>query len=237
MQSESEALPLKFKKNKPVSGSANEKKPTRLGEILSDGLLTLVIWNALFILTCIPIITIGPAMAAMGFCVNALVTDDRPLKNAAKLYFNAFKTSFFKALPLGIYFLFITILFGAGFFVYSYLSPENAAYVSMSSISLVVLTLFWGVIAHMYPLMFDFEKTDWENTNPVMAQKKIRELITEAVYTALARMIPTAIALVFSVLFLGVLILFLPNTLPLLVTIGFSFVAVAMALAHTESPY
>lgn len=221
---------MKLKRN-------NEKKPTRLGEVLSDGLLTLVKWNLLFLITCIPIITIGPAMAALGFCTNALVTDDRPQKNAAKLYFNAFKASFFKALPLGIYFLFITLLFGAGFFVYSYLSPENAVYVSMSSLSLVILTLFWGVMAHLYPLMFDFEKTDWENTRVVMSNKKLRELITEAAYTALARMKWTAIALVFSVLFLGVLILFLPHTLPLLLTIGFSFVAVAMAFAHTEADY
>ena len=221
---------MKLKRN-------NEKKPTRLGEVLSDGLLTLVKWNFLFLITCIPIITIGPAMAALGFCTNSLVTDNRPQKNAAKLYFNAFKTSFFKALPIGIYFLLITILFGAGFFVYSYLSPENAAYVSMSSLSLVILTLFWGVMAHLYPLMFDFEKTDWENTQVVMSSKKLRELITEAAYTALARMKWTAIALVFSVLFLGVLILFLPNTLPLLLTIGFSFVAVAMAFAHTDADY
>lgn len=221
---------MKLKRN-------NEKKPTRLGEVLSDGLLTLVKWNLLFLITCIPIITIGPAMAALGFCTNALVTDDRPQKNAAKLYFNAFKASFFKALPLGIYFLFITLLFGAGFFVYSYLSPENAVYVSMSSLSLVILTLFWGVMAHLFPLLFDFEKTDWENTKVVMSNKKLRELITEAAYTALARMKWTAIALVFSVLFLGVLILFLPNTLPLLLTIGFSFVAAAMAFAHTEADY
>lgn len=228
---------MKLKKNKPVSHSANQKQATRLGEIMTDGLLTLVIWNVLFILTCIPIVTIGPAMAAMGFCTNALMTDDRPQKKAGKLFFNAFKASFFKALPVGIYFLFITLLFGGGFFVYSYLSPENAAYVSMSSISLVVLTLFWGVIVHIYPMMFDFDKTDWENKKPVMTTLKLRELIPEAGRMAMTRMIPTAIALVFSVLCLGLLILFLPATVPLLLALGFSAVGVAMALAHTGMPY
>ncbi|MBQ7796585.1 MAG: DUF624 domain-containing protein [Lachnospiraceae bacterium] len=228
---------MKLKKNTTPSTSGNSKKPTRLGEMLTDGLLTLVIWNVLFLLTCIPIITIGPAMAALGFCTNSLVIDERPQKNAAKVYFSAFRASFFKALPIGIYFLFITILFGAGFFVYSYLSPENAAYVSMSSLSLVILTLFWGVMAHLYPLLFEFEQTDWEKKQVVMTKKKLRELISEAAYTAMARMKQTAIALVFSVLFFGSLILFLPATLPLIVTIGFSFVAVAMALAHTSPEY
>lgn len=205
--------------------------------MITDGLPALVIWNLLFLLCSIPLITIGPAMAALGFCTNALVIDDRPQKGAAKLFLNAFKASFFKALPIGIYFLFVTILFGGGFFVYSYLSPEHAAYVSMSSISLVVLTLFWGVIAHLYPMMFDYEKTDWEKKTVTMNSKKLRELITESVYRALERMIPTAFALIFSVFCLGLLILFLPATVPLLFTLGFSAAAVAAALAHTESPY
>lgn len=204
---------------------------------MTDGLLTLVIWNVLFILTSIPIITIGPSMAALGFCTNALVTDDRPQKGAVKLYFNAFKASFLKSLPVGIYFLFITIIFGAGFFVYSYLSPENAAYVSMSSISLLVLSLFWGVMIHLYPLMFDFENTDWENKQPVMRKIKLSELISESGRTALFYMKRTAIALVVAVLLFGILILFLPTTFPLLLTVGFSAVAVAAALAHTDTPY
>ncbi len=204
---------------------------------MTDGLLTLVIWNVLFLLTALPLITIGPAMAAMGFCTNALVTDDRPQKGAVKLYFSAFRASFFKALPIGIYFLFITILFGAGFFVYSYLSPENAAYVSMSSISLVVLSLFWGVMMHMYPLLFDFEKTDWENKTVFVRKIKLGELISESGRTAMFYMKRTAIALVFVVLAFGSLVLFLPTTLPLILTVGFSAVAVAAALAHTDTPY
>ncbi len=233
---------MKLKKNKTDSGSkigksGNSKTPTRLGEMLTDGLMTLVLWNILFIITSIPIITIGPAMAAFGFCTNALVTDDRPQRGAAKLYFNAFRVSFLKALPIGLYFLFITILFGAGFLVYSYLSPENVAYVSMSSISLVVLSLIWGVFMHLYPLMFDFDKTDWENKIPVLRKIKLRDLINEAGRTALECMVRTAIALVAAVMLFGSLILFLPTTVPLLLTVGFSVIAVCGALAHTDTPY
>ena len=110
---------MKLKKSKPSVGSSKNNKPTRLGEMITDGLPALVIWNLLFLLCSIPLITIGPAMAALGFCTNALVIDDRPQKGAAILFLNAFKASFFKALPIGIYFLFVTILFGGGFFVYS----------------------------------------------------------------------------------------------------------------------
>lgn len=229
---------MKSKKNKPVfSGSGKEKMPTRLGEMMTDGLATLALWNFLFILTCIPIITIGPAMAAMSFCTNALVTDDRPQKGAAKLYFQAFKTSFAKALPLGICFLLVSISFGTGFFVYSQLIAENMIYMLMSSVSLLVLILFWGVAAHLYPLMFDFAKTDWENKKPVLVQKPLRQLFSEAGIASLTRMIQTVIGLVFSIVCLGLMVAFLPASIPLLLTIGFVAVGVAMALAHTGSPY
>lgn len=229
---------LKAKKNKQTNlRSGKEKMPTRLGEMMTDGLATLVLWNFLFILTCIPIITIGPAMAAIGFCTNALVTDDRPQKGAAKLYFQAFKVSFAKALPLGICFLMVSVSFGTGFFVYSQLITENIIYMLMASVSLLVLLLFWSVTAHLYPLMFDFAKTDWENKKPFLMQKSLRQLFSEAGMAVLTRMIQTMIGLVFSIFCLGLIVAFLPASIPLFLTVGFAAVGVAMALAHTESPY
>lgn len=229
---------LKAKKNKQTNlRSGKEKMPTRLGEMMTDGLAILVLWNFLFILTCIPIITIGPAMAAMSFCTNSLVMDDRPQKGAAKLYFQAFKVSFAKALPLGICFLMVSVSFGTGFFVYSQLITENTVYMLMASVSLLVLLLFWGVAAHLYPLMFDFAKTDWENKKPVLVQKSLRQLFSEAGMAALTRMIQTVIGLVFSIFCLGLMVAFLPASIPLLLTVGFVAVGVATALAHTGSPY
>ena len=229
---------MKFKKNKPVvSDSAKEKMPTRLGEIMTDGLPTLVLWNFLFILTCIPIITIGPAIAAMSFCTNALVMDERPKKRAALLYFNAFKASFAKAFPLGICFLLVSISFGTGFLVYLQFITENMGYLFLASFSLLVLFLFWGVTAHLFPMMFDIEKTDWKLKKPILIQKTLRQLITEAGISAVTRMIPTIIGLVVSVLGLGFIVLYMPATLPLFLTLAFSAVGVAMAFAHTKSPY
>ena len=229
---------MKLKKHTPViTPAGNNNRPSRLKEILTSGIPTLIIWNILFLITCIPIITIGPAMAAMGFCMNSLIRSDHPKKGAAMLYFHAFRASFMKALPVGIYFTFFTLLFGAGFFVYSYLSPENAAYVSMSSISMVALSFFWGFMMHMYPLMFDFDKTDWENKNVFLRNVKLTELISETGRTAMYYWKQTAIALVFVVMLFGGLLILLPFTLPIFVLIGFSVVALAAAMAHTEMPY
>lgn len=229
---------MKQKMHTPVMTPAgNNNRPSRFKEIITSGWPTLVIWNILFLITCIPIITIGPSMAAMGFCMNSLVESDKPKDGALKLYFSAFRASFMKALPVGIYFTLFTLLFGAGFFVYSYLSPENAAYVSMSSISMVVLSFFWGFMMHMYPLMFDFDKTDWDNKIVFLRDVKLTALISETGRTAMYYWKQTAIALVFVVLFFGGLLIFLPFTLPIIVLAGFSVTALAAAMAHTEMPY
>ena len=235
---ESEEHPLKIKKHTPAPATiSTTNRPSRLKEILTGSIPTLILWNLLFVLTCIPIITIGPSMAALSFCTNALVESDQVKKGAAKFYLNAFRASFGKALPAGIYFLFITLLFGAGFFVYSYLSPENTVYVSMSSLSMVILSFFWGVMMHMYPLMFDYEKIDWDSQNVFMRKIKLTELISESGRTAAACWKQTALALVFIVLFFGVLLIFMPLTFPVLVLIAYSVIALAAAMAHTEMPY
>ena len=90
---------------------------------------------------------------------------------------------------------------------------------------------------HMYPLMFDFEKTDWENQNVFLRTLKLTELISESGRTAAACWKQTALALVFVVVFLGVLLIFMPLTLPVLVLIAYSVIALAAAIAHTEMPY
>ena len=106
-----------------------------------------------------------------------------------------------------------------------------------ASISLLVLAIFWGILAHLVPLLFDLEKTDWKEKQPVLTAKSTRQLIREAGYETLTKMIRTGIALVFSIAFSAMMILFFPATVPLIVSVGFITPALAMAMAHTKSPY
>lgn len=210
---------------------------TRLGEVISDGLLTLVKWNFLFLITCIPVITIGPSLAALGFCTTALVKDDRPQESSAKLYFQAFRASFLRALPLGIFTLFITFIFGLGFLLYFHMIPENAMYIPLASFSLLVLLLFWGIMIHVFPLLFDFDATDWDSKQIFLKEKPLRKLFSEAAYRALERMKKTTFALIFSIIFISGQLLIFPTTLPLTVTIGFAFPALSGAFAHTDPEF
>lgn len=225
---------MENKKAKKAPNPARYKMMTRLGELISDGLSTMVVWNLLFLLTCIPVITIGPALAALHFCTNALVKDDLPQEKAAKLYFSAFRASFRRAFPLGLLILAVCVIFGGGFFFYLSMVPDNVMYIPFTSVSALVLLLFWGVLTHLLPLLFDMERTDWDTKEVFLKDIPMRELWSEAVYKALEFMKGTIIAMAFSIVFLAGQLMMFPITLPFTVTIGFCFPAMAGALSHTE---
>ncbi len=89
---------MKLKKQTPAATPVNHNnKPSRFKEILTSGLPTMVIWNLLFILTCIPIITIGPSMAAMGFCMNSLVEGDEVKKRCCQDLFQCIPCKFYES--------------------------------------------------------------------------------------------------------------------------------------------
>lgn len=213
---------------------AKHKLLTRLGELISDGLFTLVKWNFLFLLTCLPIFTFGPALAALYCCTNALAKDDRPQIKSGKLFFSAFRTSFRRALPLGILTIAVSSVFGGGFLLYSSMISENILYIPMTSVSLLILILFWGVLIHLLPLLFQFEQIDWEHQTVVLSDAPLSQLWREATHFALAHMKGTLLALSFSIIYLGGQLMMFPMILPFTLAIGFSFPAMAASLAHTE---
>ena len=70
-----------------------------------------------------------------------------------------------------------------------------------------------------------------------MRKIKLTDLISESGRVAMYYWKQTALALVFVVLFFGSLLIFIPMTLPIIVLLGFSIVALAAAMTHTEMPY
>lgn len=222
------------KKSKKISDPAKSKRLMRLGEMISDGLPTLVKWNFLFILTSIPILTIGPSLGALSYCVNALVKDDLPQEKAAKLYFSAFRTCFRRAFPLGLLILSVNLIFGGGFLFYLSMMQANTLYIPFVSLSALILFFFWSIMTHLLPMLFSMKETDWETKQVFLADTSFRTLWHDAVYKTLESMKGTVIAMVFSIFFLGGQLMMFPATLPFTVVIGFSFPAAAGALSHTE---
>jgi len=198
------------------------KFSARLGDILREDLLTLVIWNFLFILTCIPIFTIGPALAAITYCSCYLVHNDVIIEMPSRIYINAFKTYFRQSLSWGLLALLATGVFGGGFFIYSHMLSENMLYVPLTAGSVVGLFVFWGLFTHLFPALS-------EDTGE---SGRIRN----AAYCALTRMRKTVTALIISAVILLLQILMFPVMTPITLTIGLIFPAVCGAYAHVDPP-
>ena len=208
-----------MKKTSSQGSSAPELRTRKpLGEILSDDLAALVIWNILFFITCLPILTLGPALAALGHCTTLLVRDQFTGEKPARVYLRAFRSCFFRAFPWGLAAFAASLLFGTGLLFYVRLSGENWLFVPLTAISLLALIFLWGILIHLFPLLSELPKGE--------------SLFRPAVGLAFKQMGPTLRALLISSVLLAAQILYFPAALPIMLSIGFVFPALACAFAH-----
>ena len=204
----------------------------RLREVFTDGLFTQLKWNVLFLLCCLPIVTIGPAVAALLNCTNLMVADDRPQIKASRWFFVSFKAALKKTMGFGVLFTAANFAFIFGFAFYLKMTSTSVMYVPMASVSLLAIVCIWGVSVHLFPLMF--KETDFENGTVTMSNESITELVKQAAALALLNMKKTLIAVVFGLVVVAAQLLFIPASTPVVLTLGFALPAQAAALAHTE---
>ena len=204
----------------------------RLREVFTDGLLTNLKWNLLFIFTSIPLFTIGASMAALSNCTNLLVKDDRVQYSAAKIYFISFKAAFRKMLLPGIVIFMLNIVFGFGLTFYIQMMGHNIMFVPMTSLSLLALAVLWAVVIHLMPSVF--EETDFDENTVKVTEKGVTELVREAAQTAFLTMKKTIITLVISAVIIVLETLYMPLTIPIVLTLGLAIPAQICAFSHTE---
>lgn len=218
-----------MKKDKKEKKAIKNKIILRLGEILqdSDGILTLVKLNLLFILTSLPFIppvflfTFGPSAAAITYCTNILVKKGY-LPDVTKTYISVFRNSFKKALVPGIFTVLATVIFSVGLYIYLSIASSNIIYIPLASVSLLVLVVLTGIGIHMFPEIAVEE-------NKLTAKEYFR-----TGFANMAGKLPgTMLAVIISGIMVAAMVLLLPATLPLLLTIAFSVPALAMAFSHT----
>ncbi len=206
----------------------------RLREILmdSDGLVTLVKLNLLFLLTALPFLpfvalfTGGPAITALLYCTNRLVKTGS-VSQVGKTYITVFKESFRKTVPAGILSFILNVIFIGGLILYLILASENMLYIPFASVSLLGVIFVWAVTIHLFPAFSENENQD----------KSLKELISAAAATAIVRMKKTVIAVTVSMFIIAAVVLMLPNTLPLVFVMIFSVPALAAGFAHTDREF
>ena len=196
----------------------------RIGEILSDSLFVLVKWNFYFFITCLPIVTIGPAMAALSHCTNLLAKDDFVVYGATKNYFAYFKQSFRKAFGAGVLFLGINLILVSGLLIYVKLMEQSFVFIPLVSLSLFGLAAVWAVAMHTFPELWNGEE---------ITAKPLRQLLKEAAVAVLQNMKRTVIAVIVNAFALVLTVAYFPATLPVIFTVTFIVPAMTAAFSHT----
>ncbi len=115
----------------------------------------LVLTNLFFILCCIPIITIGPALSAMYTCTLKMVKGNH--NGTFKTFFRAFKQNFKQSVIVWIITLFIAFILYTN---YWFLKAQGGQPAEM----LFYITLIFGVMLfayniYIYPVIAAFEGT------------------------------------------------------------------------------
>lgn len=193
----------------------------RFFQLLKESLPSLLLLNLIFILTALPIFTLGPALTALSFCIRELIKGDIPEETPFQSYCKIFRSCFKKALGFGLLPLLALPVLLYAFLYYLRAASGNLLMIPLASCTLLGLLFLCGVLLHLFALLGDGEET---------------ALLKKAAYSFLTRLLPTLVSLFLgTALFLAELSFF-PNTLPLLLLLGFSLPALILGFSCQDGP-
>lgn len=188
--------------------------------VITENLWELVQLNLLFLLTCVPLVTIGPALTALDACFSDILQKQRRDEPILPRYFAAFRSRFLAALPWGLTLLAGSFVLGFALFWYGSLASGSWLYVPFTALSLLGLIFFLGILSHLFLLLAEGGMEAGETSLPKAAALR-----------ALTRMKQTLIGLAAAFILLAVQFLLLPATVPLLLSLGLSVPGLIMAWA------
>ncbi len=116
----------------------------------------LIVLNACFIITCIPVFTAGPALCAL-YKVTLNMADGE-FGDTIKLYFTSFKQNFKQALKLWLILFPLAAFFTADLYVIFFRLPENLRLLQIPVWILLFVTV--SVILYAFPMMARYEQTN-----------------------------------------------------------------------------
>ncbi len=174
------------------------------------------ILNIIFLITCIPIVTIGPAITALFSVTMQNVRNEG--SSMIKLYFYAFRRSFWSSLAL------FFVYFVVGFILIFNFSFWLTLHTAMANIALVFLILF--ALLYLFSFFYIFALTArFENT--------LRQTIKNSVLLALAN--PRQTILLSLIFIIFVALIYVSNIFRVFLMIfGFAFFAYCASFPLTK---
>lgn len=175
---------------------------------LNENLWDLVKVNLLFLISVIPLFTLGPALTALFISLDRMSDIDAEKEEGVfSFYKRSFLLGFRQSLFPGIVFLAASLLTFSGIIFYLERSAVQTLFVLPAACTLLIYILLCGILFHLFPMCGTAE-TD--------------NLLQEAARRALYTFGRTAAALVSMALLLFFQVLSFPLLLPLTLALGFS---------------
>ena len=172
------------------------------------GLCNLIIVNLLFMISCIPVFTIGASVTSLYRITIAIVAGDNP--SIWRDYLKSFRDNFVKALLLSLIYLFLTAFFLFEIYmVNNWLEPK----------------FFWAQYPAYFFLIMIFSSACYSFPLLAWFHETIPQLLKNSVLLAITNL-PTTIMFIVFTGGLGYLLYeFTTVTMSCMILMGFSFVA------------
>lgn len=168
------------KPGKGVSENEAKKKGIFLFfDVIRHNFTHFIMLNALFIITSIPIVTVGPSFAALTYVLKSFADNEHSW--GASDYFSAFKRYFKKGFIAGIVFLLFGFGIGYNLIYFAFVDSALATYMTWLLAALSVI--YCIVHCYLYTLM-------------VSSDESVLELFTDAFILALAKLPLNVLALI-----------------------------------------
>lgn len=116
------------------------------------------IWlNILWAICCIPIVTIGPATAALFYCTEHIVLDEDSY--ITKMFFKAFKDNLKQGMIIGIIMTVLGAVIGCDGHILYHLHNTSKFWAILAGIFLVAAAFYIIVLMWVFPLLARYENT------------------------------------------------------------------------------
>lgn len=163
-----------------------------------------IILNLLWIICCIPIITIGPATTATYYVALRLADDQDGY--IFKNFFKSFKQNFRQGVIIGVIMTVIGAFFAYDLYLYRQLSGGMIKYLSMIMLGIMILYLF--ALTYVFPILAKFVNS-------------VKRTIINAFYMSIRHIVATIVMIVIAVVVIAVTIFIFPP----LIILGFGLIA------------
>ena len=176
--------------------------------------------NLLFLLCCIPIVTIGPAFAAMTKIARYYV-EEKPVFLLSD-FWDAFKENFWQALPVGIFHLAMIYVLWQAFLFYYVQAVNNAFFWILIAIIIIIAFLLLFMSYYIYLIM-------------VSVSLKLMQILKNALMFVFIGIRTNFLTFIFATGVMALSIFGMPLSIPVFLLIGFSMSA--LITVFNSRPY